>query len=494
MNDKKIPMLSKSRFLAGLQCPLRLWYECYHPELASETSTARQAIFDMGHEVGQLATQLYPGGILIEDDHLHHEEAVQNTRKAMEDPNIDSIYEAGFVYDGVRVRVDILERAGNGQWNLIEVKSSTREKDIHLPDVAVQYHVLKGSGLDVNQVILMHLNNQYVYDGNNLEPERLFSQVNMTQKALDYQEQVPILLTDMKHMLAKPEEPEIKPGRHCKNPYECEFLEHCTKDMSEHWALYLSGITQKKLNDLAAMGVEDIRDIPVSFSLSAVQERIRSCVIHNQDYTSPDMRDELMDMEYPVHFLDFETIGLAVPRYAGTRPYQTIPFQWSDHILFENGTMEHREYLCQKDKDPREELTQTLLQALGNEGSIVTYTNYEERIIKGLAEEFPEYREKLLALLDRIRDLYRIISKNYYHPGFHGSFSIKSVLPALVPEMNYQDLDIQEGQLAGLEYLRMIDPSISADEKEKIKEHLLTYCGYDTLAMVKIREALLKKY
>ena len=487
-------MLSKSRFLAGLQCQLRLWHECYNRELASEASTVQQAVFDTGHEVGRLATQLYPEGIPIEEDHLHHEEAVQSTLKAMKNQAVPAIYEAGFIHDGVRIRVDILERVGDGKWNLIEVKSSTSEKDIYLPDVAVQYHVLKGLGLEIDQVILMHLNNQYIFDGKNIQLEELFCRTDMTRKAVIYQNQVPSLLSGFNDMLVKPEEPAIRPGRHCKNPYECEFLEHCTKDMPEHWVLNFSGITKKKLDDLAAMGIEDIRDIPASFSLSAIQERIRSCVINNKNYISPELKDELMNVESPIHFLDFETVGPAIPRYAGTRPYQAIPFQWSDHILYEDGRVEHREYLCEEDKDPREEFTRSLLDVLGREGSIITYANYEERIIKGLAEKFPEYREQLQALLTRIKDLHKIIRRNYYHCGFHGSFSLKSVLPALIPEMNYQNLEIQEGQLAGLEYPRMIDPSASNDEKEKIKEDLLTYCGHDTLAMLKIREELLKRF
>ncbi len=486
-------MLFKSRFLAGLQCPLRLWHECYNRDFTSEVSPVQQAIFDTGHDVGRLATRLYPGGVLIEEDHLHHEEAVQTTLKVMVNPNVPAIYEAGFIYDGVRIRVDVLERLGDGKWNLIEVKSSTSEKDIYLPDVAVQYHVLKGSGLDVERVIMTHLNNQYVYNGKNLNLGQLFSRIDVTRKALIFQNQIPSLLSDFNDMLGKSEKPIIRPGRSCKNPYECEFWEHCTKDMPEHWVMELSGITRKKLNDLAAMGIEAIRDIPASFSLSAVQGRIRSCVISNKEYISRELRDELKNVEYPVHFLDFETLGPAIPRYAGTRPYQTIPFQWSDHILFEDGTITHREYLCVEDKDPRADFTQSLLEALGRKGSIVTYTNYEERIIKALAEELPEYRKQLHTLLTRIKDLHKIISKHYYHPGFHGSFSLKSVLPAIIPEMSYKSLEIQEGQLASLEYLKMIDPSTSTVEKERIKEDLLAYCGHDTFAMLKSREELLNK-
>ncbi|MBU2498923.1 MAG: DUF2779 domain-containing protein, partial [Proteobacteria bacterium] len=206
MNAEKTPLLSKTRFLAGLQCPLRLYHECYDPELASEVSPVQQAIFDMGHEVGRLATQLYPGGIRIEEDHLHHEEAVRSTLRAMANENVRALYEAAFLSDGVRIRVDILERTDGGRWNLIEVKSSTSVKDIHIPDVAVQYHVLKEAGLDVDQVILMHLNNQYFYDGRRVELEQLFRRADMSKRALLYQKQIPSLLADFNDMMAKSEE------------------------------------------------------------------------------------------------------------------------------------------------------------------------------------------------------------------------------------------------------------------------------------------------
>jgi predicted RecB family nuclease len=494
MADKKTPMLSKSRFMAGLQCHLRLWYECYNREFASEVSPVQQAVFDAGHEVGRLATWLYADGVLMEEDHLHHEDAVESTLTAMDNPKVAAIYEAGFIHDGVRIRVDILQRAGDGKWNLIEVKSATSAKDIYLPDVAVQHHVLRGLGLDIDRVFLMHLNNRYVYDGKKVALEKLFSRTDLTRKTLIYQKQVPSLLASFKDMLAQPEAPDIKPDRHCSIPYDCAFWEHCTQDMPEHWVMTLTGISQKKMDELDAQGVREIKDIPSSFPLSTIQDRIRNCVINNQAYVSPDLYDELKDMVYPIHFLDFETLFRAIPLYAGTRPYQSIPFQWSDHILLKDGSVEHREYLCEEDKDPREDFTHTLLDALGSSGSIVTYTNYEENVIKGLTYRLPDYRNQLLALLGRIKDLHKIISKKYYHPKFYGSFSIKSVLPALLPEMSYKNLEIQEGQLAGLEYLRMIEGSTSPEEKERIKTNLLTYCGHDTLAMLRIREELLQEF
>ncbi len=493
-DSEKIPMLSKTRYQSGLQCPLRLWHTCYNRELATEVSRVQQAIFDMGHRVGELATQLYPGGIRIEEDHLRHQEAIKSTLVAMKDPNVKAIYEAGFLYDEVRVRVDILQRLEQSKWNLIEVKSSTKVKEEYYSDVGIQYYVLKGAGLHIERVFLMHLNNQYVYDGKRLDLEGLFSSSDLTEGAIAYQEKIPTLLAGLKEMLAASDPPGITPSKHCNRPYGCEFWEYCMDGMPDHWVIQLSGIGQNKFDELEGMGIYDIREIPDGFSLTALQERIRKCVVNDKAYIARELKDELEDVEFPVHFLDFETLALAIPRYAGTRPYQGIPFQWSDHILHENGKIEHREYLCEEVKDPREEFILTLLDVLGSKGSIVTYTDYEKRIIEALAEVHPEHRKPLLATLDRLMDLYKIIRNNYYHPEFHGSFSLKSVLPAIIPEMSYDSLTVQEGQEAGIEYMRMIDPSTPAEEKEKIKKDLLKYCGHDTLAMVRIREALLKLF
>jgi predicted RecB family nuclease len=493
MNAKKIAMLSKSKYLAGLQCPLRLWHQCFNPDLASPVSPTQQALFDTGHDVGRLATRLYPEGILMETDPLRHEQAVCETVRAIENSKVKSIYEASFSHDGVRVKVDILSRLGRGKWSLIEVKSSTKVKNEYLPDVGVQYHVLKGSGLKIERVILTHLNNQYVYDGRELDLENLFTSSDLTQEAIGYQEELQEKLKGLKDMLKRSHPPEIIPSRHCYSPNLCEFWEHCTEIMPEHWIMDLSGISQRKLDKLASIGVQDIRDVPDTFPLAEIQDRIRRCVKKDGEYISSELRGELEDVEYPVHFLDFETLGLALPRYAGTKPYHKIPFQWSDHVLHKEGRIEHKEYLCEEDKDPREKFAKTLLAALGKKGSIVTYTNYEEGVIKKLAEDLPQYRDQLLGTLGRVKDLYAIIRRNYYHPGFHGSFSLKSVVPALLPDMDYENLAIQEGQQAGMEYLRMLDPSTSTQEREKIKSDLLAYCGQDTLTMVKIREKLLNR-
>ena len=493
MQYPKKPMLSKSRFIAGLQCPLRLWYQCYNSELATKPPPSKQALFDMGHEVGRLATSLYTDGVPIEEDYLHHVEAEKSTLKAMSNKNVTAIYEAAFTYNRIRIRVDILERHDVKTWNLIEVKSSTSVKDVYKPDLGIQYYILKGLGIEIFSAGILHINNAYVYDGKQLDLNQLFYFSDFTDETVNRQGEFISQIKELQKILSWETPPNISPSRHCMNPYQCEFWEYCTSDMPEFWVMDLTGMNQKKFDQLTESGIEDISEIPDGFPLSALQERIRKCVANNQEYITPELEDELMGVEYPVQFLDFETFATAIPRYPNTRPYQTIPFQWSNHILFEDGRVKHVEYLSVEDKDPCEEFTTDLLETLGTRGTIFVYASYEKRIVYQLANQLPKFRDQLLDLLNRFKDLYALIRKNYYHPKFYGSFSLKAVLPVLVPSMNHGDLAIPEGSIASLEYLRMLDPATPSDEKAKIKQDLLIYCGYDTLAMVKIRGELLKK-
>ena len=494
MSPRKRPLLSKSRFLAGLQCQLRLWHQCYNRELASEISPAQQAIFDAGQQVGRLATSLYPGGVLIQEDHLQHSEAVQSTLAAMDDLEIPAIFEAAFSCDDVRIRVDILQRVGDGSWNLIEVKSATSIKEVYLPDVAVQYKVLGGSGLKIGYAGILHLNSKYVYHGAKIELADLFNFSDLTEPILALQPELPSRLAEFKEMLAAQNPPQITPSRHCLNPYPCEFWDHCTAEMPEFWVMGLTGIKEEKLNELTAMGVEDIRHIPGGFSLTELQKRIKTCVVNREDYLAAKLEEELTDVEYPVHFLDFETVSPAIPIYPHTRPYQAIPFQWSDHILSRGGDLHHSSFLFREDGDPQLGFATSLLEILGKGGTIFTYSNYETRVLSELAEHLPGQSEQILATLDRFKDLQVLIKRYFYSIGFRGSFSLKSVLPVLVPNMSYENLMIKEGTHASLEYLRMLKSETEPEEKRRIEQALMDYCSYDTLAMVKIREALLERF
>ena len=488
-----VALLSKSRFISGLQCPLRLWYQCYEPKLAAKISQGQQAIFDMGHKVGRLATKLFPKGILIEEDHMQHREAEITTGAALKNKRVPAIFEGAFSFDGIRIRVDVLERVGGCGWNLIEVKSSTSVKEVYKPDLTIQYHVLNGAGIDVNRAGILHINNQYVFDGQQINLKGLFNFVDVTDEIFELQDDLVRQADVLKKVLSQDSAPIASPSRHCYNPYKCEFWEYCTKNMPKFWIMNLSGISNGKFLRLSETGIEDIADIPDGFPLSAIQERIKDCVKNNSEFQSPALIEELLDVDYPIHFLDFETFGSAIPRYANTRPYQTIPFQWSDHQISSSGDLSHSEYLCSDDKDPRIEFIETLLSALGSKGSIFSYTTYEKGVLEKVAEEFPQYRNCITDIINRFKDLHDIIRRNYYNPAFNGSFSLKSVLPGLVPSMKYSNLAIQEGTIASLEYLRMIDSVTPSFEKCRIRKNLLEYCGQDTLGMVKIRDELIKR-
>ena len=486
-------LLSKSKFLAGGQCVLRLWYQSYRRDLATPFSPAQRDRLDEGTYTGKLATKRHPGGILISEDHFHHEVAVKSTQSAMNDEGIPAIFEAAFTEDDVRIRVDILERAPGGRWNLIEVKSSNKVKNEHYDDVAVQYHVLRSTGLDIDKAGLLHLNSEYVFDGNQLDLHHLFSFEDMSRQVRSRQDDVIHLLDQYKQVISSTEAPEILPARHCKTPFTCEFWDHCTSAMPENWVMHLYRISKDRLEQLYEAGILDISDVPADFPMSDIQERIRESVINQKEYIDPQLGEELNDVEYPLHFLDFEVFSPAIPRYAHSSPYQRLPFQWSDHMISSDGEMMHLEYLHTTDTDPREDFVQTLIRALGDRGTIFVYSQYEKSIIRSLADHFIHLRDSLDAVIDRLTDLAVIIRNNYYHPGFHGSFSIKNVLPVLVPEMSYLDLVIQEGEQATLEYQKMIDPKTPVSIKKSIYKNLLDYCKQDTLAMVRIREELLKE-
>ncbi|HZE20184.1 MAG TPA: DUF2779 domain-containing protein, partial [Candidatus Angelobacter sp.] len=215
--------------------------------------------------------------------------------------------------------------------------------------------------------------------------------------------------------------------------------------------------------------------------------RIRACVITGSVHSDPELKRVLSALKPPVHFLDFETCNPALPLFVGTRPFQQVPFQWSDHVLQPDGSLEHREYLHTKPTDPRRDVAASLLEALGDEGPIVVYSGFEERIIRLLAEDVEERRGEMLAIVEsRMVDLLELIRSHYYHPGFKGSFSIKGVLPALIDDLNYDDLEIQEGGQAAVAFVQMMDESTPADRRTELMHALRAYCRRDTEAMVRL--------
>lgn len=488
------PRLSKTRYLSGCQCHLKLWYDCYERELGVDVDVVTQAIFDTGHEVGRLARQRYPGGALVEADHLHTQEALAQTRALLADESVPAIFEAAFEHRHVLIRADILERSTRGGFNLIEVKSGTTVKNVNEHDVAIQVWVLRGAGIHVASTGLLTLNRGYVFNGERLDVHRLFRFHDLDDAVAEHLPWIGEDVTHLHSMLSANEAPDIEPGDHCFEPYDCAYYDFCTRDWQypAHPITDLPRLRAAKREQLESREIEEISDIPDDFPLSKPQAIVRLSVITGNEHVSPQLQDEISQLSSPIRYLDFESFSPAIPRYAGTRCYDAIPFQFSMHIENERGNVVHREFLWAQESDPRRPLALALLEAAGHEGPICVYSGFERRMIKALSREFPDLSLALDALLERLRDLLKVVQSHYYHPEFHGSFSIKQVLPVLVPEMSYDDLSIADGREASAAYQNSLDCDDPA-ERKRIHAALKEYCRQDTLAMLALRRVLSQK-
>jgi hypothetical protein len=488
------PRLSKTRFISGCQCHLKLWYDCFERDLGAEVDAVTQAIFDTGHEVGRIARQRYPGGVLVEADHRHAQDAIAQTRALLADDSVPAIFEAAFEHRNVLVRVDVLERSPRGGFNLIEVKSGTSVKDVHERDVAVQRWVLRGAGVDVASAGLLTLSRGYVFDGKRLDVYRLFRFHDLDDAVGEHLPWIGEDVTLLHSMLSSNNSPQVEPGDHCFEPYECGYYEFCTRDWEylEHPISDLPRLRETRREQLLSQNIEEIGDIPVEFRLSDRQAIVRQAVITGKEYVAPELQEELLLVSYPIRYLDFESFNPAIPRYAGTRCYDAIPFQFSMHTEDDGGNVSHHEFLWTETSDPRRPLAEALLHALGAEGTVCVYSGFERRVIKALSRDLPDLSSDLDALLERLWDLLKVIERNYYHPDFHGSFSIKQVLPALVPEMRYEGMTIGDGREASAAYQNSLDCD-DANERQGIHQALREYCAQDTLAMLALRRTLMER-
>ncbi len=438
--------LSKSRLISGWQCGKRLWLEKYAPEKLVYSS-ATELAFAVGHQVGQTAQGLFPGGILIGHDQ-DLGQALSQTREILAIPGPITLFEATFQAQGILIRADILIRDSSDNYRLIEVKASTGVKDYHLFDCAIQLRVLEQSGLRLQRLELAHINNQFVYAGDD-DYSGLFTLVDVLHESRAAGAEVEELIEDMREVLVGGE-PHIPMGAHCTAPFACPFQDYCRESRPEE---------------------------PES----------------GEYVLDPAAGEELRALGWPRYYFDFETIAPAVPRFAGTRPYSPQAFQWSCHVESQDGTMDHREFLAEGNEAPMRRCAESLIEALGQEGPVFMYSPYERTIIRGFITQFPDLAEPLERIVDRLYDLLPLTRKYYYHPDMRGSWSIKAVLPTVAPDLDYGELDIvSSGAMAEPAYLEMIDGKTTPDRKAALREALLRYCKLDTLAMVRLAHFLEK--
>ncbi len=476
--------------MAGMQCHKRLYLETYQPELAGSADESGAAILEAGHAVGALARNRYPGGMLIGED-LDSSRAQRATQDALRNPAVLAIFEPALSSDGVRIRADILARTRDQRFDLIEVKSTLDVKPEHEWDVAIQYQVLRSAGVPIRWARLMHLNRDYVHPGGDYDLKRLFTFTNLTRLVHKRRRDVVAAVKEMRRTLAAKSPPPISVGPQCSAPYTCPFYDHCHDDEPDHSVEQLPRLGMRLRELFAAMGIIEITKIPRDFDgLSTLQVRVVEAVRTETRFHDPAVSRKLRKIKFPVHFLDFETFSPALPLYAGTRPYQIIPFQWSDHILSSDGAVRHREFLHDERTDPRRPFAERLVETLGNKGPIVAYSSFEATRLKELGEHFRDLTPALGRVQKRIVDLLPLIRDHVYDPQFHGSFSLKSVLPALVPGLGYDDLEITDGGVASLAYAEMQASETTSERRAKLRASLLVYCMRDTEALLELFRVL----
>ena len=494
-------LLSKSSFIKGLQCDKHLYLYKYHYDEMDEFSEMQKAIFQRGTDLGVFAQKLFPGGTAATEGlPPDYKKGLKKTGELILQGG-KLIYEAAFMFNEVLSIADIIVKEKNGLsrrsqaetgWSIYEVKSSTSISETYLNDAALQYYVISNSGIEINDFSIIYINNQYIRKGK-LDINELFTIESVIDSILPLQNFIEENIERLKKVIRKREMPGIDIGEHCHNPYTCSFFNYCRKHIPEDSIFDFSGMHLKKKYELYRDGIIKLDDVPDNYSLNknnGIQLDVYKSGKAKIDKES--IKSFLDDFNYPLYFMDFETFQPAVPLYDNSKPYQQIPFQYSIHLKDKkDGELKHFEFLAEPGEDPRIKFIEGLLNDTNGEGDIVVYNkSFEITRLKEIARDFPEYSEEIEKIILRIKDLMIPFQRKYYYaPEMIGSYSIKAVLPSLVPELSYDKLKIKEGGLASITFEGLqaeTDMMIIAETREQ----LLEYCKMDTLAMVKILEKL----
>ncbi len=481
--------ISKSLYIRGLQCHKSLWLKKYNSDVLEASN---EGVLENGNNVGALACELYPGGVEIPYDGTSFEDKIIMTQDLINE-GVKNIYEATFQYNGILVMVDILNVEDNTVV-INEVKSSTDVKDVYLHDLSIQYYVLNGLGYDVQEANVIHINNEYIR-GDELEINKLFTTVEVTDIVKNFQEDIEENLEIFRGVLSdKAKEPNIDIGPHCSSPYACDATNYCWSNIPQYSVFNISRLKTDKKFELYKRGILNFTDIPNINQFSHSQQlQIKAELEQTEIINKTSIKGFLDSLTYPIYHLDFETFQQAIPQWKGVIPYMQIPFQYSLHIEHENGTLEHKEFLAEDGIDPRYELAKRLVEDIPCDATVLAYNmGFEKGVIRKLANQFSDFTYDLMCIHDNIKDLMTPFqSKDYYVPKMRGSYSIKNVLPALVPEMEkaYKDLDLVHNGGEAMNAFASLG-TLSDEEKIAYRNALLEYCKLDTLAMVKILQKL----
>ena len=484
-------LLTKSKYLNGLQCPLYLWTQVHNPKELPEPDEATQYRFDEGRKVGELAKTLFPNGIgiAIEDFSKNLKESTGLLKKKR------PLFEAAFSADRLYSRADILVPAGKDGWDIVEVKSSTKVKDTHIQDVAFQKHCYELAGLKIRKCFILRLNSEYVRKGE-IDPKQIFVKEEITSDVATEMQGIGSRIAEMLKIIDNKTPPKVKIGQFCENPYECPLMKKCWASVPEDSVLNLYW-SKKKAFELFEQGIVSLKDIPEDYELREKQQIQRNCAKTGKSYIDKKKLKEFIGaLKCPLHFLDFETYATAIPLYDGLRPYENVPFQFSLHIVGKSGQTKHISFIARGSGDPRKAFMKKLKASIGKTGTVIVYyKSFEQSIMEQLAEFLPKDAKWVAQVIRRIADLYEPFRNFYYYsPKQRGSASLKAVLPAVTGK-DYGHLAIKDGGIASVLYFyaahgRAYGMKPSEAEVQKIFHDLEAYCGLDTEGMIWIVEKL----
>ena len=482
--------LTKTKYCSGVQCPKMLWMMKNKPEASVDSMNG--AVIENGNIVGRAARNYFGKYTQIQysEDKAR---MVSDTINAMES-GAENIAEAGFLYDELYCAVDILHRNGDG-WDIVEVKSSTSVKPIYVDDMSFQYYVIKSAGINVKNVYILYVNNQYVRHGE-LDLKQLFHFENYTEKALEKQDEIKEKIAELREYIKQTKEPDKEIGTFCEKPYRCAFINYCRGDLPSPSVFDIARIG-KKAYELYHQGIISFQHI-INHNIKLTDNQmtqVKSFVDQKAEVINKaEVNKLLKSLYYPLYHLDFETFQQAIPEYEGGKPYAQIPFQYSLHIEYEDGRLDHKEFLGKEGEDPRRAIAESLCRDIPKGVCSLAFNmGFEKGRIKELAALFPDLSEHLMDIHDHMQDLMiPFQQKAFYNDDMEGSYSIKHVLPALYPddpELDYHSLDqVHNGGEASLAFLTMAQKS--PEEIAKLRDNLLKYCGLDTYAMVKVLRKL----
>lgn len=483
--------ISKSTFLAGCRCQKLLWFVYNAKDQIPEPDASQEAIFDQAYAVGDLAKQMYPDGIEVGKGVTEFDKTLRSTEQLLKLRR--TLFEAAFTANGGYCRVDILAPAPDDSWDLTEVKSTSAVKDVHLADLAFQAWVLTAAGVKLRRCLLMHINGDYVRRGS-VDPKQFFTRVDLSAEVARFNRDIEDKLNDMTKAIRQPVAPEVGIGPHCSKPELCPLQDKCWSfvPLNSVFDLYYGG---KKCWRLHRDGVVNLKDIPESVSLTERQAIQRKVALTGQPHIDRKALVRfLRRLNYPVSYVDFETLATAIPLFCDVRPFEQVPFQFSLHrVAAPDAKPEHHAFLAGGRADPRPEFLNRLRDCIGDAGTVVVYNqSFENGVLTKLAESFPEHAAWIENVRRRFVDLLVPFKQfAYYHPDQNGSASIKSVLPVLTGQ-SYGDLEIKEGGQASLEYLRVTFGDVPETERLKVRSQLEKYCSQDTAGMTWITDALRK--